>query len=251
MACKGSWKDSARNIRYNGDTVECELKAKNGNWIKNKLKFNNNYLYHNNDGKFTTDSIYIFYQHNNTVIINKQTYTYVYQYKKQLLSNITRLLNDLQIKFVIAHGNLIEYERGKPIVHDDDIDIRIDKNDFYKWIKFLKNCKSPYIYKYNLMFDNLINGKKYITLEWLHCRLIKFTNNGNIKEFNNMDIQCDLVTSASFDNTWIEYNINFNKLRSILYLDVNTFAPSVDDTVNVLSSQYGKNYLIPNEKSPF
>ena len=98
---------------------------------------------------------------------------------------------------------------------------------------------------------NSINGKKYITLEWLHCRLIKFINNGNIKEFNNMDIQCDLVTSASFDNTWIEYNINFNKLRSISYLDVNTFAPSVDDTYNVLSSQYGKNYLIPNEKKEF
>ena len=52
MACKGSWKDSAKNIRYNGDTVECELKAKNGNWIKNKLRFSPNYEYSNNDGNF-------------------------------------------------------------------------------------------------------------------------------------------------------------------------------------------------------
>ena len=52
MACKGSWKKTARNIKYNKDTVECELKAKNGNWIKNQLKFFPNYEYSNNDGIF-------------------------------------------------------------------------------------------------------------------------------------------------------------------------------------------------------
>jgi len=250
MACKGSWKNSARNIKYNGDTVYCELKAKNGNWIKNQLKFHNNYLYNNNDGKFTTDSIYIFYQHNNTVIINKQTYTYVYQYKKQLLSNITRLLNDLQIKFVIAHGNLIEYERGKPIVHDDDIDIRINKNDFYKWKVFCKN-NSLHVDNYNLKFDDRLKNINKQEFDGIQCQLIKFINNNNIEEYKNIDIHCDLVMNNVFNKFWPDYNINFNNLRSISYLDVKTFAPSVDDTYNVLSSQYGKHYLIPNEKSPF
>jgi hypothetical protein len=58
MACKGSWKNSARNIKYNGDTVECELKAQNGNWITNKLKFSSHYNYHNFNGKFYADDEY-------------------------------------------------------------------------------------------------------------------------------------------------------------------------------------------------
>jgi hypothetical protein len=251
MVCKGSWKDSARNIKYNGDTVECELKAKNGNWIKNKLKFSEHYLYNNNDGKFTTDFIYIFYQHNNNIIINKQTYTYVYQYKKQLLFNITRLLNDLHIKFVIAHGNLIEYERGKPIFHDDDIDIRFNKNDFYNWEMFCKN-NSSHIDNYNLKFDNRIKDINKQKNNGIQCQLINFiNNNNNIEEYKDIEIHCDLVMNNVFSKFWRDYNINFNKLRNISYLGVKTFAPSVDDTINVLSSQYGKNYLIPNKKSPF
>lgn len=51
MTCKGSWKESARNIFYNKDTVECELKSIEGEWIKNKFKFFDNYEYHNVDGK--------------------------------------------------------------------------------------------------------------------------------------------------------------------------------------------------------
>lgn len=52
MYCKGSWKDSARNIIYNGDIVECELRSRNGDWILNKLRFFPEYDYSNDDGSF-------------------------------------------------------------------------------------------------------------------------------------------------------------------------------------------------------
>ena len=50
---------------------------------------------------------------------------------------LTALLTELDIKHVIAHGNLIEFERaGRPNYHDDDLDIRFDVADFDKWERF-------------------------------------------------------------------------------------------------------------------
>ena len=50
MHCKGSWHESARNIVYNGDILECELNSIDGNWIYNKLKFFPQIEYHNING---------------------------------------------------------------------------------------------------------------------------------------------------------------------------------------------------------
>ena len=52
MLCKGSWKETAQNIVYNENIVECELRSINGNWIYNKLKFFPEYEYHNINGRF-------------------------------------------------------------------------------------------------------------------------------------------------------------------------------------------------------
>ena len=76
------------------------------------------------------------YQHNKHVQVTANTYAYVREYKKQLLQNITNLLNDLQIRFVISHGNLIEFERNCPIYHDDDLDIRFCIDDAAKWNQY-------------------------------------------------------------------------------------------------------------------
>ena len=50
--CNGSWKDSARNITYEGNVVECELASMNGTWVKNRLTFLPQIQYSNTDGKF-------------------------------------------------------------------------------------------------------------------------------------------------------------------------------------------------------
>ena len=92
------------------------------------------------------------YQHNPGITITKENYEYVREYKKQLLQNITRLLNDLNIRFVISHGNLIEYKRGAPIYHDDDLDIRFNRDDIEKWSQF---CKEKNSIKLLLHPDNI------------------------------------------------------------------------------------------------
>ena len=42
-------------------------------------------------------------------------------------------MRDLDIKYVVAHGNLIEFERNAPTYHDDDLDVRMDITDLPKW----------------------------------------------------------------------------------------------------------------------
>ena len=50
-----------------------------------------------------------YFQHNKDVAITEESYKYVRKYKKQLLTNLNKLLSDIEIKYVISHGNLIEY----------------------------------------------------------------------------------------------------------------------------------------------
>lgn len=85
------------------------------------------------------------FQHSK-LIINEERYNTIREHKRVLLKNITNVLHKLDIKYVIAHGNLLEYVRGSPIVQDDDLDIRFDVKDIKKWEKYvssLKNNKDP------------------------------------------------------------------------------------------------------------
>ena len=188
------------------------------------------------------------FQHNFKVKVDKETYEYVRQYKSQLLFNIDKLLDDLNIKYVIAHGNLIEYVRNKPIYHDDDLDIRFDVDDFWKWEKYCKDLNNVDDYKYNLKYDHRIFDIEKQLFNGIQIRLIKFMNPDNIKEFN-LDIHCDLVASrVDKKDSWMDYYIDYSKLRRVNFLEVDTYVPSEDDTDRILTKQYGKNYIIPNYK---
>lgn len=47
--------------------------------------------------------------------------------EKVCMQLIGKLLNSIVILCeYVAHGTLLEYERGQPIYHDDDLDIRFD-----------------------------------------------------------------------------------------------------------------------------
>ena len=108
MACKGTWKNSARNIKYNGDKVECELKTKNGNWIKNQLKFFPNYEYSNNNGIFKlgnsiTNVIVNNNIHENIVdkeIFNKISSIAIRESKKKLVNNLANEDDIIEISII-------------------------------------------------------------------------------------------------------------------------------------------------------
>jgi hypothetical protein len=52
LECKGSWKASARNIKYNGRSIECELQNIKGEYVPNQMDFFPNFFYENIDGRF-------------------------------------------------------------------------------------------------------------------------------------------------------------------------------------------------------
>ena len=188
------------------------------------------------------------FQHNNCQI-DLETYAYVQEYKRQLLSKVSKVLNDNNISFTIAHGNLIEFERGENIYHDDDIDIRFDINDIKKWEKYCNLLINNKDKENNLNLDDRCKDISSQLYNGIQIKLIKFENNLYIKEFPLLDLHLDLVPSSvginKEEDIWPDYDINYKNLRKITYLGIDTFAPCYDDTHRVLSKQYGKNYIIP------
>ena len=190
------------------------------------------------------------YQHNTSYMIRADTYSYVSEYKAQLLKNMTRLLNDLHIRFCIAHGNLIEHTRGKPIYHDDDLDLRLSSDDMGRWLEYCKNNEKD-IHRFNLLFDGRLSDADAQKKNGIQVRLLEFQSEGNKKVFENMDIHCDLVANNVQTDIWIVYDIDYNKLRKISYLGVDTYAPSEEDTDYILTKEYGSNYMTPNKRYMF
>lgn len=191
------------------------------------------------------------YQHNKSINIGEDTYKYVSEYRKQLLSKTAKLLKELDVRYCISHGNLIEYERKQPIFHDDDIDIRICIDDLYKFEEYYKSNKNNNL---EIQFSNpnkQLKIKQIKQTKWQQLKLINFENTKNIKIYNNFHIHLDLVSSDVSGSPWIKYDIDFNNLREIKYLGVNTFAPNKEDTLRVLKREYGPNYMKANRKYSF
>lgn len=188
----------------------------------------------------------VYYQHNE-LIVNEDNLKYCNEVKKQLLHNVSSLLKSLNIKFVISHGNLIEFTRKTPIHHDDDIDIRMCAEDVDKWINYCKNLNCLVDNKYNLKYDHRIFNFEEQKDNGIQIRLNNLINNNNIKIYN-MDIHCDLVLNTIESETWIKYDIDFNNLREVKYLGTTTYAPSEEDTDRILKKEYGENYIKPNFK---
>ena len=182
-----------------------------------------------------------YFQHNSKYKITFESYKYVKNYKKELIRNITNLLNDLNIKFSIADGLLLEYHRGKPIYQDDDVDIRFDNNDFHKWENFC-NKNNKKLDKYNLIFDDRFTNIKQQKINGIQCSLINFKGDSKYK---NLKVLVDLVSSNVENKFWVDFNINFNNLRKVKIYDVETFIPSKEDTIKYLKFFYGSDYIIP------
>ena len=195
-----------------------------------------------------------YFEHNKDVAITEESYKYVKECKKQLLFNLDKLLRDADVRYVISHGNLIEYERGMPIHHDDDIDLRINIEDINKWEKFCNENESAE--KYNLTFDKRFKHIDKFLFNGVQCWLINFED----FEFK-LDIHCDVIPSivtaepyiradGRFDKFWTDYDIDYSNLRKIKFMGVDTFAPNIEDSKRLLLRQYGENYLIPVRKPP-
>jgi len=193
--------------------------------------------------KILCPHIYNSFQHNNHIQITKEIYLYVKEYKKQLLQNITQLFNDLEIRFVLSDGMLLEYFRKKPIYQDDDVDIRFFSEDLDKWIQYISNPENSNNPKYNLFIHSVVRDNN-----WYQAKLIHFIS--DIPEIN-MDIHIDIVINTLEDNVWKYCDIDFNDIRKTIIYDIETYIPNEEDTINILKKIYGEDYMIPIRRYNF
>ena len=169
----------------------------------------------------------MYYQHNKSILISHETSNDIKMIKTKLLHLVNSLFKKLKIKFVISHGNLIEYKRNIPIYQDDDLDLRFYFKDSDKIRNNLQFLCSNELIDYEFVNENWIKiSLKYTKQEVVICVCV------------------DIVNASYHDNTWIKYDIDFNNLKKIKYLGVCTFSPNDYDTHRILTKEYGKSYMI-------
>lgn len=181
------------------------------------------------------------FQHNDTIPVTPSNYAYVRSCKQRLVREVTTLLDRLGIRFVLSHGNLLEWVRGRPIYHDDDVDLRFHEEDLPLWQSYLdagpENWKPPGLH---IRAANRRQHFYKVELVWpTTTRPRPFT------------VVLDLVVDRLANLIWVPYDkVNFDARRVIEYLGVRTYAPSEEDTNHVLTLDYGPHYLVPDRAAP-
>jgi hypothetical protein len=187
------------------------------------------------------------FQHNRTIKINENSYTYVKSYKSEMLKNLAQLFSDINVRYVISHGNLLEYERGQPIFQDDDLDIRACKLDIKKWESYCKVPSNQTNPKYNIRFDNRFHNIDRQKHNGIQCWLINFHFKDATEAFKKMNIHADIVFDSVTSKQWMDYAIDWEGLEEITYMDTTTYVPKKEDRVRLLKLNYGGKYIIPHK----
>jgi hypothetical protein len=177
-----------------------------------------------------------YFQHNKNVPVTPKTYAYVRDCKQQLVREVTSLLDRLGIRFVISHGNLLEWVRGRPIFHDDDVDFRFCEEDIPLWQAYLD--ASPEHWSPPGLRIVAANRRK-------HFYKVKIVSSSP-----KLQVVLDLVAHGTSDLVWIPYDIDFDARREVEYMGVRTYVPSETDVAKVLKLDYGPNYLVPDRAAP-
>tara|TARA_B110000037_G_scaffold171844_1_gene195155 strand:+ start:364 stop:1230 length:867 start_codon:yes stop_codon:yes gene_type:complete len=213
MLCKGSWKETAQNIVYNENIVECELRSINGNWIYNKLKFFPEYEYHNINGRFQ----WIFDNSILFLIMNMKKNSERWSIMEKNFENINKKYNCKYLKIDAIYGKQIEND--------------VSAQEILKPRKKLLG-KTFHCYESNeeWVYDGTISksfpglhlnghhGTKGLTLSNIKClNIIK-------EQYPNYNWYCILEDDSHIDeniyNKIIEYIKNTNYLNDITLLDI-------------------------------
>jgi hypothetical protein len=209
--CNGSWKESARNIKYNGNnTVECELKSINDEWMQNKLKFIDHIEYNNNNGKFEWDNC------SNNIQLNDTSHESIStRYKKvsvqRCLDNLTNEFDDwftIEKEYINSIKkkciSISLFKKNVDNTHDNEFDV-----DITKWCE--KYLKSLIKNLNNFNSDNIcVNLYLANDLSILIPRLTKY-------KFLNIFLMKSSSIGASPGSLWRYINIT-NKLYDYVFI---------------------------------
>ena len=192
-----------------------------------------------------------YFQHNKHVNITNKSIECLQNYKRELLKRITKVFTDNDIKYFIGNGNLLEIERSKNILQDDDIDIRYSNIDIDKFTTYVNNLEKidedteldehTYLDKDNHLiiktnnktFNKTVKYKNLGNLKW--CQVMLDINdykgdgfedydnlrndfneiflNNNIGDKINFEIHCDIVNAkySLRPNLWYDFQYVFEE----------------------------------------
>jgi hypothetical protein len=224
--CKGSWYHSARNIRYNGNTLKCELRSIDGKWIPNELRFFNQYEYANINGRFEWNNC------KNWVEFNNITHDHISRRYKpvSIQTCLNNLNNDYNEWFEIEkeHIHCIKYkclsvslfQKNSNNRYEDEYNVDVDK-----WTKKYYNSLINNLNNYNfgnmcvnLYLSNDLSGyipelSKYT---FLNIFLMKSKSIGaqpgtlwRFMDFSNQSYKTVFVADVDENWNWVrEWDVN-------------------------------------------
>lgn len=186
---------------------------------------------------FRTKEVYF---QNSDIIVNKQNLLKVRNELYDDLKSIVSILDKYNIRYTLAGYNLLEYFTKKENISLDSITIRIFNEDFDKWMSYcqtLQQQDNTYIdTKYNLIFGNNANNK----IKQLEFG-IKLSSMNTCQE--NIFINIIPAICVPPNAKYFNYDIDFNKLQKIKYLNLTITIPNKNDTDNILQTEFGDKYF--------
>lgn len=177
------------------------------------------------------------------IVVTEGGYRIVTEARRRLVRGVASALEDHGIRYVLGHGNLLEFTRGKAIVHDDDVDVRVDVRDFDRWMQYCAQTGSVDRARGLSLRDarrtdaaaQRVNGLQISLLDDPHPRF---------------DVHVDVVPSVVSSPVWTDYSAAFTQpLRRALYLGVPVRVPSAEMAERLLRREYGPSFLVPDRQA--
>jgi len=209
----GSWRDSARNIVYNGNVIYCELLTINGEYKLNHFTFFPEYEYHNINGKIEWDNC------KNNVEINNFSHEHISRrYKeitiRQCLDNLTNEYDDwFEIEKVYLNSiknkciSISLFKKNSQNTFDNEYDVDNDK-----WTK-----------KY---YDSLINNLNKFNKEnfcvnlYLAKNLSNYISELSKYNFLNIFLMKSESIGAQPGMLWRFMNITNKSYQTVFIADI-------------------------------
>jgi len=176
------------------------------------------------------------YQHSG-IEITESNYRVVTDIRRRLVAGVASALEEHGVRYVISHGNLLELTRGRRIVHDDDVDIRIHKEDMGKWMRYCVDSGEADAERGLSLKDPRRTSESKQKENGIQITLLD-------DQHEELGVHADVVAS-SVPN--IDYDLAFSSPpRRVTYLGVPAWAPGEEATDALLAREYGESYLIPD-----
>ena len=172
--------------------------------------------------------------------VNKHNKELVESNLLKLLKDVTKFLEKNEIRYIISDGTLLGAYRNSSIIHgDDDIDMRIHRDDWNKFYEKIK--KSKYFYNNYFISNSKFKPKDNKWLQ-IHCKIK--TPGGSL----HMDIvSSELEAKNPLNNNWVFKNADNNfdlPTEPIKINNITVQGPNKKLIEPILEDIYGDDFMI-------